>query len=329
MSRLHTAVVTTESVGATKGSFSKPANVNLRLCGFASVGRLGPGFAQHAQQYEFAPLASSAASQFAAQAETLVQGLGQQVRLIEKSRGGSRGKVAIALAPNMGDSEGNIETEYSARAEKKGIEIIQVALGQDHTLALTRGGAVLSWGMNRFGQLGYVVDSTTSSGSGGEGVDAPTATMMTAAPGDEYLIQRLPRRVYGPLRREVCTGVAACRTASAAWTGEGDLYTWGTNNGQLGYPSDRSSTNPSGGNSSALSGSNVGNSGGGVQVHPRKVTMGAMGAMGAGSVLEVALSDNAMVCLVESRDVICFWAGRNFRVKYVPHRYSYFFFISF
>ncbi|KAH8106622.1 hypothetical protein DFH11DRAFT_1732702 [Phellopilus nigrolimitatus] len=75
--------------------------------------------------------------------------------------------------------------------------IIQVALGQDHTLVLMRVGSVLSWGLSRFSQLGYAVD-----GSGA---------------GKEFVI-----------------GVAACKTASACWTAK-ELFTWGTNNAQLGY----------------------------------------------------------------------------------------------
>jgi len=92
--------------------------------------------------------------------------------------------------------------------------ILSVALGQDHTLALTRAGEVLSWGLNRFSQLGYPVDPP-----GGGRSEEP--------------IQYTPRKVQGFLRKEVVKGVAASKYASACWM-DNAVYTWGTNNGQLG-----------------------------------------------------------------------------------------------
>jgi len=92
--------------------------------------------------------------------------------------------------------------------------IVSVALGQDHTLVLTRVGEVLSWGLNRFSQLGYPVD--------------PPAAGRSEEP-----IQYTPRKVQGFLRKEVVKGVAASKYASACWT-DNAVYTWGTNNGQLG-----------------------------------------------------------------------------------------------
>lgn len=83
-----------------------------------------------------------------------------------------------------------------------------IALGQDHTLALTSDGTVFSWGLGRFSQLGYEMSSP--------------------------YIQSLPRAIAGPLRRERVRGIAACKSASACWT-DTHLYTWGKNNGQLGY----------------------------------------------------------------------------------------------
>ena len=141
MSKLHTAIVTTESEG------------NLRLCGFGSGGRLGP--AQHTQ-YSLKPLPSF------------------------------------------------------------NLPVARVALGQDHTLVLTTAGEVYSWGLNRFSQLGYVVElSTTLSGR------------------NEEPIQSVPKRVVGILRREIVCGIAASKIASACWTKE-TVFTWGTNTGQLG-----------------------------------------------------------------------------------------------
>ena len=108
-------------------------------------------------------------------------------------------------------------TQYSLKSLPQFTHtIVSVALGQDHTLALTKSGEVLSWGLNRFSQLGYVVESSSSS---------------TAR--HEEQIQFTPKKIYGPLRKEVVRGVAASKCASACWT-EGEVFTWGTNNGQLG-----------------------------------------------------------------------------------------------
>lgn len=100
--------------------------------------------------------------------------------------------------------------------------IDKVSLAQDHTLALTASGDVLSWGLNRFSQLGYVVEAASSG--------LPSRAFSQA----EEPIQAVPRRVYGPLKKENVRGVAACKTASACWTAS-EVYTWGTNSGQLGY----------------------------------------------------------------------------------------------
>lgn len=93
--------------------------------------------------------------------------------------------------------------------------IAAVALGQDHTICLTKSGEVYSWGLNRFSQLGYLVEVSTSTGR------------------HEEPIQAVPKRVMGLLRREVVIGVAASKNASACWTKE-TVFTWGTNTGQLG-----------------------------------------------------------------------------------------------
>ena len=91
--------------------------------------------------------------------------------------------------------------------------IVAVALGQDHTLALTDKGQVLSWGLNRFSQLGYAVE------------------VPLGAKTDDQ-IQTIPR-IISALKREVVLGIATCKTASACWTAT-QTFTWGTNGGQLG-----------------------------------------------------------------------------------------------
>lgn len=118
--------------------------------------------------------------------------------------------------PRLGPGQ---HTQYSLKPfPQLNHTIVSVALGQDHTLALTKTGEILSWGLNRFSQLGYIVDGPTTGESFGR-VEEP--------------IQAVPRKIQGPLRKEIIIGVAASKGASACWT-EMYVYTWGTNNGQLG-----------------------------------------------------------------------------------------------
>jgi inhibitor of Bruton tyrosine kinase len=97
--------------------------------------------------------------------------------------------------------------------------VISVATAQDHTLVLTSSGEVFSWGLNRFAQLGYVIEGPDSSNAGKSGSGEP--------------IQPTPRKISGVLKKLVVCGVAACKMASACWT-EDEVFTWGTNSGQLG-----------------------------------------------------------------------------------------------
>ncbi|KAK0206059.1 hypothetical protein DFS33DRAFT_1312033 [Desarmillaria ectypa] len=198
-SKLHTVIVTCEK------------RANLRLCGFGSGGRLGPG--QHTQ-YSLTPLSQ----------------LNQT--------------------------------------------IVSVALGQDHTLALTDTGEVLSWGLNRFAQLGYIVETNSTVSIGRI----------------EEHIQLTPKKIVGQLKKEFVRGVAASKTSSACWTAT-EVFTWGTNNGHLGYDK---SAQP-------------------VQVLPRKVTKITK------PVTSVCLTDAAMICLLVTQEVICVWSDRSFKINFPAH----------
>ncbi|KAG5636401.1 hypothetical protein H0H81_008175 [Sphagnurus paluster] len=202
MSRLHTAVITSENGG------------NLRLCGFGGGGRLGAG--QHTQ-------------------------------------------YVLKQLPNLPHT------------------IVSVALGQDHTLALTKAGEVLSWGLNRFLQLGYVLE-----------VPGPGESFGRT----EEAIQATPRKVLGPLKKEVVKGVAASRSASVCWT-DTDVYTWGTNNGQLGYDKAAQA----------------------IQVLPRKATKVTE------PVISVVINDSAMACLLNTQDVICIWNNRHTKIMFPGHAF--------
>ncbi|KKY21060.1 putative btb domain and ankyrin repeat protein [Diplodia seriata] len=99
--------------------------------------------------------------------------------------------------------------EGGALAKKK---VIAVALGQNHSLALSDEGEIFSWGNNGYGQLGYGLPKTLK---------------------DEDPVQLLPRQIFGPLKKEIVVGVAASRIHSVAHTSS-SLYTFGKNEGQLG-----------------------------------------------------------------------------------------------
>ncbi|KAI9883893.1 MAG: hypothetical protein M1823_004333 [Watsoniomyces obsoletus] len=94
-----------------------------------------------------------------------------------------------------------------------GKRVVRVALGHNHTLAITSDGELFSWGTNTFGQLGYTL---------------PKQNM-----GDEELVQSSPRQLFGPMKREVVVGIAASRIHSVVHTATA-LFTFGKNEGQLG-----------------------------------------------------------------------------------------------
>ena len=92
-------------------------------------------------------------------------------------------------------------------------KIVNVGLGQNHTVAVCSQGEVFSWGNNALGQLGYSLPTTSSK--------------------DQDPLQLLPRQIFGPLKREIVMGTAASRTHSVVYTST-SLYTFGKNDGQLG-----------------------------------------------------------------------------------------------
>ena len=111
----------------------------------------------------------------------------------------------FGLGGRLGQTQ---HTQYDFISMQIPQKIIMVALGQDHTLALTESREVMSWGLNRFSQLGYVVESADS-------------------------IQPTARKIAGHLRGKRINGIAACKTASVCWSAD-ELFVWGTNNGQFG-----------------------------------------------------------------------------------------------
>ncbi|KAI0450760.1 hypothetical protein F5B21DRAFT_413157 [Xylaria acuta] len=92
-------------------------------------------------------------------------------------------------------------------------KVIVVALGQNHTLAITSEGELWSWGSNYYSQLGYTLPPPTKP--------------------DEEPISVTPRQVFGPLKKEMILGAAASSIHSVVHTGS-SLFCWGKNVGQLG-----------------------------------------------------------------------------------------------
>ncbi|KAE8354689.1 hypothetical protein BDV28DRAFT_74539 [Aspergillus coremiiformis] len=100
--------------------------------------------------------------------------------------------------------------ETGGLASKK---VISVALGQDHTLAITENGEIFSWGSNKFGQLGYGLPRTNNR--------------------DDVPMQKTPRQIFNPFKKELILGAAASAIHSVVFSNSG-LYTFGKNEGQLG-----------------------------------------------------------------------------------------------
>ncbi len=94
-----------------------------------------------------------------------------------------------------------------------GKKVVNIGLGQNHTLAISDEGELYTWGSNTYGQLGYAL---------------PKSGLK-----DDDPVQTIPRQVFGPLKRELVVGAAASRIHSVVHT-TSSLYTFGKNEGQLG-----------------------------------------------------------------------------------------------
>lgn len=144
-------------------------------------------------------------------------------------------------------------------------KVAAVALGQNHTLAITDEGEIYAWGNNAFGQLGY---------------STPKPSIK-----DDDPVSTIPRQIFGPLKRETITGVAASRIHSVAHTTT-SLYTFGKNEGQLGIvDSDARSLE--------------------IQVIPRKIAA----SLFSSPISMVSAIDGATICLLENREV---WVFANY-----------------
>ncbi|KIO26840.1 hypothetical protein M407DRAFT_23900 [Tulasnella calospora MUT 4182] len=152
----------------------------------------------------------------------------------------------------------HLQTSLAQLSHLAGLKVTSVAAGQDHTLVLTADGEVYSWGLGRFHQLGYPVEAAKNPA------------------GQDETAQTTARRVVLPVKSVRIRGVAASKIASACWS-HNEVFTFGTNRGQLGY--------------SKVSAP--------VQILPRQVTPITA------AVASAAISDSALCVLFVNGDVVC------------------------
>jgi alpha-tubulin suppressor-like RCC1 family protein len=159
-------------------------------------------------------------------------------------------------------------------------KIAAVALGLNHTVALSDQGEVFTWGNNDCGQLGY---------------DLPKTSL------EEETIQTYPRRIFGPLKKEIIVGVAASRIHSVAYT-DSALYTWGKNEGQLGIVHSESRSTK-------------------IQAIPRNVAASRFSS----PISSVSAIDRATTVLLENREVVVFAHYVYIKVDFPLHGFDNYF----
>lgn len=142
-------------------------------------------------------------------------------------------------------------TQFTLQPITQMSHVVAVAAAQDHSLAITITGDLFSWGSQSSGQLGYDLD-----------------------PGAKF--SSVPRRVT-KLAKEFVIGVCASATHSVCFT-KTSLFTWGLNNGQLGYE--------------------LTTADGKVVRSPKKVTVLSA------PVKQATATRYATICLLESHDVL-------------------------
>ncbi|PSS03484.1 hypothetical protein BD289DRAFT_195604 [Coniella lustricola] len=143
-------------------------------------------------------------------------------------------------------------------------KVVQAALGQNHTMAITDTGELWNWGSNANSVLGYSLPEPANKG------EEPFTTS--------------PRQVFGPLKKEFITGIAASTIHSVAYNSSA-LYCWGKNVGQLALMD---------ADSRSLQ----------VQATPRRVAASLLSA----PIVMVSAIDKATTCLLANQAVIVFTA---------------------
>lgn len=125
---------------------------------------------------------------------------------------GEQGQLGFKLGPAEKVAPKPKMVSHTAIAKKK---IISIALGKYHTLALTQGFDVYSWGSNEYGQLGISMPMSL-------------ITLKTSQTHPPALVRLLTSK--GAFK------IACGKNHSCALSLSGLLYTWGDNrSGQLGH----------------------------------------------------------------------------------------------
>ncbi|KAL7622179.1 hypothetical protein AAE478_007682 [Parahypoxylon ruwenzoriense] len=110
---------------------------------------------------------------------------------------------------------GDENTRFSFMSVQGGLsdkKVVQISLGQNHSMAVTSAGELWTWGLNTYSQLGFALPTPVKS--------------------DEEPMSTTPRQIFGPLKKEIIVGAAASAIHSVAHTGT-SLFCWGKNIGQL------------------------------------------------------------------------------------------------
>ncbi|KAI9188052.1 hypothetical protein H9P43_002443 [Blastocladiella emersonii ATCC 22665] len=111
------------------------------------------------------------------------------------------------------------------------VQVTAVAVGRDHTVAVSDTGSVWVWGSNQFGQCGFSLDDADVDQLAGY-----PKSMADTPPRDDHIVT--PRVLNaGALRREPVHGVAASKVHTCVWNRH-TLITFGLNLGQLGHARD-------------------------------------------------------------------------------------------
>ncbi|KAJ3275752.1 hypothetical protein HDV01_007219 [Terramyces sp. JEL0728] len=140
-----------------------------------------------------------------------------------------------------------------------------VAVGPDHTLAITSNGSVWVWGNNKYSQLGVSNSSEN---------------------------QLVPAEL--PMKKFNAKLAAASKYHSVVVTEGDSIYTWGTNNGQIGH------SQP-------------------IQIHPRKIT-----SFPIQPILQASCTDNATAFLLKTNAVYVIVNGEYLKVTFPIPEPSFF-----
>ena len=139
---------------------------------------------------------------------------------------------SFGIGARLGLGEDHVPTFLPRRimGSLKTRQVMAIAAAENHSLCVTRDGAVYAWGSNRFGQLGAC--AATNGGGNNNNNNNNTSNLDTTSATNS---RSSPRRV-DELKQVPCRAVAAGERHSVALsTHTGQVYAWGDNtSGQLG-----------------------------------------------------------------------------------------------